>query len=185
MNANHSIVQTNLGAFPLTIPRNSDVNQLMTDVQAALIAIGHVGATVVLNAANKVTINCAVALSIVIGPNSVLPMLGFTVDQGISTVLTADTIALRCFPNAIYVQLDQGSKNVKSTLSDYQKASFVIPINRNNGNTTQYIDFEGNQSVNFGDRINEMGIRLTDAQGRLLLLEGCECVFILRAFCQC
>jgi hypothetical protein len=185
VNANHSIVQTNLGALALTIPRNSDVNQLMLDVQAALISIGHAGATVTLGAAGKVVINCPIALSITIGPSSVLPMLGFTVDSPSSTVLTADTIPLRCFTNAIYIQLDQGSKAVKTAVSEYQKASFVIPTNRTIGNTTQYIDFEGNQSLYFGDRINELNIRLTDAQGRLLLLEGCECVLVLRAYCSC
>ena len=186
VNANHSIVHTNLGALALITPRNSDITQLMTDVQAALISIGHAGATVTLNAAGKVQISCAVALSLVIGVNSVLPMLGFTIDAGPSTVLIADTIPLRCFPNAIYVQLDQGSKGIKSALSDSQKASFVIPVDRNQGNTvTRYVDFHGNQSVWFNDRISEMVIKLTDASGRLLLLEGFEFVLVLRAYCQC
>jgi hypothetical protein len=182
IDARINTIQTNLGAAALQFPREYDIVALMALIQAELISIGHAGCVVSLNAAGKVQIACAVAMSIVVNQYSAFTRLGFTQSQGLATVLVADTTPLSNLLPAVYIQLSEGNKTVRMPTDNMLRCTYVVPIDRETSET-RFKDREGTQVAEVGNRIYDLQVKLLDGNGKSLALEGQQCLLILRAWC--
>ena len=169
-------ITTDLGTTLNIAPGDYDTTTLQTLVTNLLTGLGHLGVNVSYDSTTgKWTVQTGSNFDIILAAGSIWYVLGFTSNKTGATSYESD-VKYSVKPEVYLISLSHGSKTVRTA---QRQATFII--NEDYGDDwTSFQDNELRQTVNIGAWIQELEIKITDAAGDPVSMNGGYACIVLK-----